>query len=303
MEIRHLRYFVAAAEELNVTRAAARLHVSQPPLSRQLRDLECELGVALFVRGPNSLRLTEAGRTFLVEATAVLQRLEVGIAATKAVAGGLRGELHVGYAPSLTVGILPQALRAFQNSNPGIRVQLHDLSTEGMLQGLRDKSLHVALMIRGADAAFAGIAFEKLAAYPVAVAAAPEHPLLERRRLGLRDVVREPLIAYTRADYPEYHAWLARLFAPLKAAPQIVQEHDSSTALIAAVESGRGVALVQAGFEGLAGARVTLRNLSPAPPSFELVCAYRTDVAQQAVSAFLAAARKAAGRVERRAPP
>src|SRR2546428_5308290 len=100
MELRHLRYFVAVAEEQNVTRAAARLHVSQPPLSRQIRDLEDELGIALFDRSAKSVRLTEAGRAFLAEARLVLQRAEDAVEMAQDVAGGKRGEIHVGYAPS-----------------------------------------------------------------------------------------------------------------------------------------------------------------------------------------------------------
>src|SRR5881396_573738 len=137
MELRHLRYFVAAAEEQNVTRAAARLHVSQPPLSRQIRDLEDELGVALFEHGAKAVRLTEAGKAFLNEARAVLQRADDAVQMAKAVASGQRGEIHVGYAPSLTVEVLPRALRYFRESNPAVRVQLHDLSTQEMLRGLR----------------------------------------------------------------------------------------------------------------------------------------------------------------------
>src|SRR5689334_23143937 len=110
MELRHLRYFVAVAEEQNVTRAAARLHVSQPPVSRQIRDLEDELGVPLFERNAHAVRLTEAGIVFLNEARAILRRVEQGVQMVKAVASGTRGELHVGFAPSLTVEILPNAL-------------------------------------------------------------------------------------------------------------------------------------------------------------------------------------------------
>jgi DNA-binding transcriptional LysR family regulator len=294
MELRHLRYFVVAAEELNVTRAAARLHLSQPPLSRQIRDLECELGVALFIRGANSLRLTDAGRSFLKEAKAILRRVDEAVAAVQAVAAGQAGEIHVGYAPSLTVGILPGALRHFQESNSGVRVQLHDLSTEEMLRGLREESLHAALMIRGSRAALPGLAFERVAEFPVAVVAATTHRLATKGKLGLKDLVDEKLIVYTEQGYPEYHAWLDCLFAKQKRRPSIAQEHDSSTALIAAVESGRGIALVQAGFELLSGARVAVRVLSPAPPPFELVCAFRNEAPLPSVRAFLEATRKAA---------
>src|SRR2546426_12713968 len=113
MELRHLRYFIGVAEEENVSRAALKLHVSQPALSRQIRDLEEELGFLLLERSAKSVRLTEAGRTFLAEARAVLQRTEEAVQAARAVATGSE-ELHVGYAPSLTARILPATLRAFQ---------------------------------------------------------------------------------------------------------------------------------------------------------------------------------------------
>jgi DNA-binding transcriptional LysR family regulator len=119
MELRHLRYFIAAAEAENVSRAALKLHVSQPALSRQIRDLEDELGFLLLERSAKSVRLTEAGRVFLTEARAALKRVEDGVIAARAVATGGRSELHVGYAPSPTARILPPALRAFQpNSRP-----------------------------------------------------------------------------------------------------------------------------------------------------------------------------------------
>ncbi|HWI55614.1 MAG TPA: LysR family transcriptional regulator, partial [Bacillota bacterium] len=133
MELRHLRYFVATAETENVSRAALKLHVSQPALSRQIRDLEEELGLALFERSAKSVRLSEAGRAFLPEARAVLQRAETAVTAARALAAGGHGELHVGYAPSPTVRLLPPTLRAFQSQSPTVRVKLHDLSTEEML--------------------------------------------------------------------------------------------------------------------------------------------------------------------------
>src|SRR5260221_13771246 len=254
MELRHLRYFVAVAEEQNVTRAAARLNVSQPPLSRQIRDLEGELGVALFDHGARAMRLTEAGRVFLTEARAVVQRADEAVQMVKAVASGQRGEIHVGYAPSLTVELLPRALRFFQEANPGVRVQLHDLSTQEMLRGLRDGKLHVALLVQVSPKVLTGLVFEELHRYAVCVALHPAHPLARARKIGLEQLAEERLIAYTLADYPEYHAWLSDLFAPLKRPPKIAEEHDSSTSLIASVEAGLGAGPCPKGFDFLCGA-------------------------------------------------
>src|SRR5436190_17347129 len=211
MELRHLRYFVAVAEEENVTRAAERLHVSQPPLSRQIRDLEDELGVSLFERSPKSVRLTEAGRVFLNEARAVLDRVDEATRAVKAISGGASGELHVGFAPSLAVDILPRALRQFQAEAPGIRVQLHDLSTEEMLSGLRANKIDLALMIEQPAAALLGLQTRELSCYKVSVAVSPLHPLAQQKKTTFAELSRERLIGYTQADYPEFLPWLHRL--------------------------------------------------------------------------------------------
>jgi len=292
MELRHLRYFVAVAEEQNVTRAAARLHVSQPPLSRQIRDLEEELGVALFEHSAKAIRLTEAGRVFLSEAQAVLRRAEEAVQTAKAVASGQRGEIHVGYAPSLTVEVLPRALRAFQEARPGVRVRLHDLSTEEMLRDLRQRRLHVALLIQPVAKALNGLVFEELRRYAVCVAVHPSHPLARARKIGLAQLAGERLIVYTREDYPEYHAWLSELFAPLKRGPQIAEEHDSSTSLVAAVEAGRGVALVPKNFDCFAGPRLKVRPVLPALPAFVVGVAHAKEIGA-AAREFVAAVKTA----------
>src|SRR6266550_4808827 len=214
MDLRHLRYFVAVAEEQNITRAALRLHVSQPPLSRQIRNLEDDLGITLFDREAKAVRLTEAGRVFLAEARIILQRAKEAVELAKDVAGGKRGEIHVGYAPSLTVELLPRALRYFRESNPAVRVQLHDFSTQEMLRGLNDGKLHAALLVQVPPKALAGLVFEELQRQPVCVAVHPAHPLARERRVGLEQIAKERLIAFTRADYPEHHTWIADLLAP-----------------------------------------------------------------------------------------
>lgn len=265
MELRHLRYFVAVAEAENVTRAAAKLRVAQPAVSRQIRDLEEELGIALLVRSAKAVRLTEAGRVFLREARAVLQHSDEAVRAARAAADGTTGELHAGYAPSLTVKILPATLRNFQTEFPRVRVLLHDLSTQEMLDGLRSGRLHVALMVKPARNGLRGLQFQELARYPLCAGVAPSHRFARSRTATIAKIAAEPLVAYSRADYPEYHAQLAAVFATAPRQPSIVEEHDSVTSLIAAVESGRGIAIVPSCMACLAGPRLKLLPLSPAP--------------------------------------
>lgn len=295
MELRHLRYFTAAAGEQNITRAAARLHVSQPSLSRQIRDLEHELGITLFEHGAKSVRLTDAGRIFLTEAQAVLSRAREAVDVARAFASGERGEIHVGFAPSLTVEILPRTLRLFQETNPGVRIRLHDLSTQEMIDGLRQGDLHVALMIQSSSKSMSGLTFEKLREFPVCLAAHPSHPLATCRKVNLKILAGERLIAYSASEYPEYHAWLIGLFARSKQQPEVAEQHDSSTSLIASVEAGRGVALVQQGFECLAGPRLIVRPLQPAPAPFVVGVAHHKQPTAKAVQNFISVARAAGG--------
>jgi DNA-binding transcriptional LysR family regulator len=291
MELRHLRYFVAVAEQENVSRAALKLHVSQPGISRQIRDLEGEIGFQLFERSAKSLRLTSAGKTFLTEARAVLQRAEEAVKNARAAAGGTRGEIHIGYAPSLTVQILPQALRTFQAEFPNVRVALHDLSTEEMLSQLSGKKLEVALMVRPTQKKLRGIYFEELAHYPMCVAVAPTHPFARTRAVTLARVAREPLIGYNRTDYPDYHEGLAALFAATKIKPNIAEEHDGVTSLIAAVEAGRGVALVPGCVACMVGPRLKILPLTPAGPPIVVGAARREKDVSGIVGKFIAAAR------------
>lgn len=295
MELRHLRYFIAAAEAENVSRAALKLHVSQPALSRQIRDLEAELGFPLLERNAKSVRLTEAGHVFLSEARAALQRVDEGVEAARLVATGGRGELHVGYAPSPTARILPPALRVFQAEFPNVRVRLHDLSTEEMLAGLRAGKLHLALMVKPAAPLLRGLHFTGLATDILRYAIAPKHPLARKRTITLAEIAREPLVAYRREDYPDYHAMLESLFARVWVKARIREEHDGVTSIIAAVEAGVGAALLSESVACLAGARLKLIPILPAVTPAVIGAATLTARPGDAAANFLRAAKQAAG--------
>ncbi len=291
MELRHLRYFVAVAETENVTRAATKLHVSQPALSRQIHDLEDEIGFPLLERSAKSVRLTEAGRTFLTEARAVLQRAEEAVAAARAKAGGMAGEIQVGYAPSLTVQILPPMLRAFQGEFPQVRVALHDLSSEEMLEQLGARKLQIALTVRPPAKLLRTLAFLEIARYAMVVAVAPNHPMAKLKAITLQQVAPEPLIGLNRKDYPEAHAETKRLFAAVGLKPNFAEEHEGGTSIIAAVEAGRGIALVPSSLACIVGTRVKLLPLKPALPPIPVGAVWLKGNESELVKKFIAAAK------------
>jgi LysR family transcriptional regulator, benzoate and cis,cis-muconate-responsive activator of ben and cat genes len=295
MELRHFRYFVAVAEEENVSRAALKLHVSQPGISRQIRDFEDEIGFQLFERSAKSLKLTDAGKKFLTEAKAVLLRADEAVKNARAVAGGTRGEIHVGYAPSLTVQILPPMLRAFQEQFPQVRVALHDLSTEEMLAQLGEKKLQVALTVRPPKKILRGLNFEELARYEMCVAVAPKHPLAKLKSISLEQISREPLIAYSRKDYPEYHEQLEKMFASVGRKPRIAGEHEGVNDLIAAIESGCGLALVPSSLTCMVGARLKLIPLKSAAPPIPVGAIWLKENTGELLKEFIASAKSKSG--------
>lgn len=295
MELRHLRYFVAVAEEENVSRAALKLHVSQPGISRQIRDLEDEIGFSLFERSAKALHLTRAGKIFLTEAQAVLRHAEDAVKKARAAIGGTHGEIHVGYAPSLTVQILPPTLRAFQAKFPNVRVALHDLSTEEMLAQLRNGKVQLSLMVRLGRNIMRGLEYAELARYPMRVALSPKHSLAQSKTLTLEQIARQPLIAYQRADYPEYHAMLEKLFAAVGRKPRITEEHDGVSGIVLAVESGGGFAFVPSCVACMVGPRLKLIPLSTPVPEVPVVAAWKKDVLTEPAREFVAAAKEALG--------
>lgn len=293
MELRHLRYFVAVAELENVSRAALRLHVSQPALSRQVRDLEEELGFPLLERSAKSVRLTAAGREYLEGARAVLARADEAVQAARRVALGSGGELHVGYAPTPTVRFLPPTLRAFQRRMPGLRVKLHDLSTVEMLAGLREGRLGLAFLAQPLRRMLRGIEFEELERDEMLLAVRPGHAFAKLKTVTLERAAAEPFVVLGSREYPEYHEFLDAAFASLKRRPSVVAEHDGAASLMAEVESGGGVALVSRSMACTAGARLRFIPLRPEPPRLVIGAAWLRGKEGLAVGQFVACAREA----------
>ena len=288
MELRHLRYFVAVAQEENVSRAASKLHVSQPGISRQIRDLEDELGLPLFARTGKSVRLTVAGKVFFAEARDILARTAAAVAKARASLAS-PAELHIGYVPSGTVEILPRALRLFRNRFPGVQVTLHDLSAEEMQPLLLEEKLDVALTVLRHKLPRA-LALKELARYETCVAVGATHPLAKAKFVRLEQMAAEPVATYTRNDYPGYNENLEKMFATVGRRPRLGSEHDSGSSLIAAVSAGHEFAVLPSCVRGAAGARLKLLKLRPALPPWIIVALWRKDAETEAVRAFIAAA-------------
>lgn len=265
MELRHLRYFVAVAEEENVTKAALRLHLSQPSLSRQIRNLEAEIGFPLLKRTPIAVKLTDAGRTFLAEAKDILLRVESAVSAARSVSRGHLGEVHVGYSPMPTAKFLPQTIHEFQRRFPRIKFVLHDLDTKEMLAGLRNGTLHVAFMVKPLRGMLRDLKFEALSKDEFRVAMRPGHRLSRHKGISLKDLKGEKFVVYSREEYPDYHEYLRRVFKSETFNIDIVEEHTGGASLVTALEAGTGIALLPKNLELTAGDRIKLVGILPAP--------------------------------------
>jgi DNA-binding transcriptional LysR family regulator len=268
VELRHLRYFVAVAEMENVSRAAMqRLHVSQPSLSRQIRDLEDEMGVQLLERTAKSVRLTEAGRAFLDEARAILKQTEDAVGKVRAIAGKGETELHVGDWPLATAGVMPQLLGAFQQAMPKVRVKLHDWPVEKNIAGVRDGRLQLAILLPPLKAnALEELRFEPLMTARVCLAVSRDHPFARKRSVSLADAAHQPFVGLIHEEYPRYREYLAGIFAPVNDKPRIVEEHDGWSGVFSAVSAGTGVAIASDAFSWhVFGDRIKFVRLTPEP--------------------------------------
>jgi DNA-binding transcriptional LysR family regulator len=262
MELRHLRYFVAVGESLNFTSASARLRMTQPALSRQVQELEDELGVDLFRRSAGGVTLTAEGNLFLAAAREALSYIDESVEKVRALARGEYGELHIGYIPIPTVEILPPALEVFRKDAPHVRLVLHDLPTDELISKLRNATLELAIMVQPLGEQTAGIEFEILRDYPWCVALNASHPFARLRSIALEKVATEPLVGLSRKGYSEYYHVLERIFANVSAKPRIAVESDSESSLVVEVEAGHGIALVTTILKLTSGKRLLYRPLA-----------------------------------------
>jgi len=277
VELRHLRYFLAVGEALNFTKAAARLRVAQPALSRQVQDLEDEIGVNLLRRSPRGVTLTAEGKLFLEEVRQLLKHTDESMEKVRALARGEYGELHLGYLSLPTVEILPPALASFQKAVPRVKVLLHDLSSNDLVAGLRNATLELAVMVQPTGEHTAGIEFETLRTYPWCVALTAAHPFARLKSIAFEKLAAEPVVSLRRRYASEYYRRLERLFAPISAKPRIAVACDSVSSMILEVEAGRGIALAPTMLKLAAGRRLLYRSLIGTTESFPVGIARATN--------------------------
>ena len=266
MELRHLRYFVRVAEAENVSRAALKLHISQPAVSRQVRDLEDEIGLPLLKRVGKSVQLTEAGRVFLNEARAILERTDEALRNVRALDERRHVDLHVGYSSWGIDRLFHIILNAFKCAMPNVRVRLHDCHVEANVDALLAGKLELAfIFVAPKPGALRGLRFLELSREHIRLAVAPTHPLARRRAVSIEEAARQPFIVLVPEQFPDYHFFIDAVFASTNKKPTIVEEHESVASLISAVEGGRGVGLAGDRFGHLFGQRVKILPLTPDP--------------------------------------
>jgi DNA-binding transcriptional LysR family regulator len=274
MELRHLRYFVTVAEELNFSRAAVRLHLSQPPLSRQIQNLEHEIGATLFDRSRKRLQLTRAGELFLREAKEILAQSERAVRLTRAVGQGKNGDLTVAFLSPLGGIFLPPALRALLQRYPLVNVSVVEMAPRRQIDALLDRKIDLGIMPKVEAQLEKELALEPVLEVGLVAALPPTHRLTTHRRVPLGELANESLVFFKRSSAPAIHDWICDLCRAKGFEPKIVRQCDQAQAILDTVASGVGISIVPAPFQRYP-CDVVFRPLAPATPRAELCMAWR----------------------------
>ncbi|WP_244928785.1 LysR substrate-binding domain-containing protein [Nocardioides sp. W7] len=281
MELRHLRYYVAVAEECHFGRAAARLHIAQPPLSQQVKQLEAELGVQLLVRSTRRVELTAAGEAFLDRARALLAGVEAAADEARRVAAGELGHLAIGFTGTATYELLPTLSRALRHELPGVGLDLRgEMLTPSQTEALLDGRLDIGLLrppVGDADLTTRILREEPL------IAVLPEsHPLAGGTHVDVADLRNETLVGYPSRHRSVIHDAVVEACRGAGFTPRATEVAETST-LVSFVAAGLGVALVPRSVQHLRITGATYRPLTGSIPTVALAVATRRNEADPAV--------------------
>jgi len=286
MEVRQLKYFLAVAEELNLGRAAIRLHISQPPLTRQIQQLEEELGTPLFLRTPKGVALTEAGRLFQEDAANILALMQRATERTQLAGNGHLGRIDVGIFGSAMLNVIPRLLLTFRNLYPGVVMALHSLNKTQQIEALREKRLTIGFnrIIPETN----DMQVEQVLVEPILLAVNRNHPLSRLSEIPMGEIANESLIVYPNQSRPNFADDIISLCLSEGFQPNVVQEVEDVVTAVALVSSGFGLAMVPASGANLKLPGVEYRPLKKVPtPSIDLSCVYRKDDQSPILQAFL----------------
>ena len=285
MELRHLRYFVAVAEELHFGRAARRLNLAQPPLSQQILSLEEELGVKLFMRTSRRVDLTMEGRLFLDHARRVLAQAREAVEVVKSAGRGEIGHLAIGYVTSSVNALVPAILKAFHRERPAVELHCKEMNAARQVQALRQHEIDVGVLRTSlADESLELIPLFK---EPLVLALPAGHPLVKRAKLRLRAAAGEAFVLVPQAHSPGFYDAVVDSCRRAGFAPRVTQEATEGQTILALVAAGLGVALVPAALKAWARPGVVFRDLPGQTTEIDLLLARRRDDRSALVSRFV----------------
>ncbi|KAB2914634.1 MAG: LysR family transcriptional regulator [Dechloromonas sp.] len=295
MEFRQLKYFIAVAEELNIGRAATRLHISQPPLTRQIQQLEEEFGAQLFLRTPRGVELTQAGEMFLRDARNIRDLMEQAVERVREAGQGKRGKMDIGIFGSGILDVIPKVLHAFRARHPDVQIALHQMSKKEQIEALRQHRIIAGFnrMLQPLP----DLSSELVMVESIMVAVNENHPLAARPAILLKELAGQPLILFPSGARPSFIDKVWDLCAAEGFQPTVSQEVGDAPTSVALVAAGFGLSLVPEAASSLSVPGVVYRRLANAPDAVvDLSCIYRNDETSPLLMAFLQTIREFRGR-------
>jgi len=295
MDYRALRYFLTVAEELNFRRAAERLHIAQPPLSRRIARLEADVGVQLLVRTKRKVELTAAGKSLVHDAQRVLSLTEQAARRAQRVALGQIGELRIGSVSTADLSVFPTILPAFQRRFPDIHLILKSLTVMEQIQALR--ALQIDIGFIRLPVADSSLKIDTILREPLVLAIPKGHRLAALRRVPLGELAGERYISLPRHVAPGFYDAMMTIFRKAGFSPNISQEADDFQTHLSLIAMGFGVSVLPgASVHVLTRADVLFRRLADPVPRVDLGVAYRRDDSSEALQAFVALTREVSAR-------
>jgi DNA-binding transcriptional LysR family regulator len=291
VELRHLRYFLAVAQELNFTRAARRLNIAQPPLTQQIRALEAELGVTLFDRSGYRIGLTDAGRAFAAEVARILGEVRNAVLIAKRAARAAVGQVRVGFTESASFNpLVTSAFRSFRSAYPGVEVSLEEHQSTELAVALREGRIDAAF-VRPPLKTEAGIMLHLLEEEDMVAAAPSGHPLAKRKDIALRELRAETFILYPRSVRPGLADAVVAACEKAGFKPRVEQYAPQLSSTINLVAASLGISIVPRSMQGLQPHAVAYVPLRGRPLQALLGIAQRAGETSAAVLSFIELAR------------